>query len=151
MKSHSSVDSAEFWLQVADMLAGYWQIKRRYLSWTKKESSQFNTALKKMKIKFSSYIRKFRVEQLQSHTWLTAVSYMGNYLRISSYIRKPFLIYDLASAPIRISLYIWKIWFSFYQCAYHSTCYLFYGNIFMFILIFFSGGSYKTYLRHSTK
>jgi hypothetical protein len=35
----------------------------------------------KKKIKFSSYIRKFRVEQLQSHIWLTASSYMGKYLR----------------------------------------------------------------------
>jgi hypothetical protein len=39
-----------------------------------------------------------------------AKSYMTNgllmtkYLRISSYIRKPFLIYDFATAPIRISL-----------------------------------------------
>jgi hypothetical protein len=28
-----------------------------------------------------------------------ASSYMGKYLRISSYIRKPFLIYDFATAP----------------------------------------------------
>jgi hypothetical protein len=27
-------------------------------------------------------------------------SYMGKYLRISSYIRKPFLIYDFATAPL---------------------------------------------------
>ncbi len=31
--------------------------------------------------------------------WLTASLYMGEYLRISSYIRKPFLIYDFATAP----------------------------------------------------
>ncbi len=30
----------------------------------------------------SSYIRKFRMKQLQSHIWLTASSYMGKYLRI---------------------------------------------------------------------
>ncbi len=53
----------------------------------------YPTLIKK-KIKFSSYIRKFRVEQLQSHIWLTASSYIGKYMRISSYIRKPFLIYD---------------------------------------------------------
>jgi hypothetical protein len=46
-------------------------------------------SLIKKKIKFSSYIRKFRMEQLQSHMWLTASSYMGKYLRISSCIRKP--------------------------------------------------------------
>ncbi len=44
--------------------------------------------LKKKKIKFFSYIRKFRMEQLQSHIWLTVSSYMGKYLRISSHIRK---------------------------------------------------------------
>ncbi len=42
---------------------------------------------------------------------------MGKYLRISSYIRKPFLIYDFATAPLWISLYMRKIWFSFYQCT----------------------------------
>jgi hypothetical protein len=42
------------------------------------------TCTVKKKIKFSSYIRKFRMEQLQSH--------MVKYLRIFSYIRKPFLI-----------------------------------------------------------
>ncbi len=47
----------------------------------------------KKKIKFSSYIRKSRVEQLQSHIWLTASSYMGKYFPISSYIKKPLLIY----------------------------------------------------------
>ncbi len=71
------------------------------------------STLKKKKSMFSSYIRKFRVEQLQSHKWLTASSYMGKYLRISSYIRKPLLIYDFANAPLWISLCIRQIWFSF--------------------------------------
>jgi hypothetical protein len=53
------------------------------------------------------------MEQLQSHIWLTASSYMGNYLRISSYIRKPFLIYDFSTALLWISLYMRKFWFSF--------------------------------------
>jgi hypothetical protein len=39
------------------------------------------------------------------------------YLRISSYIRKPFLIRDFAAAPIKIFLYMRKIFFSFYQCT----------------------------------
>ncbi len=73
----------------------------------------FYSARIKKKIKFSSYIRKFRVEQLQSHIWLTDSWYMGKYLRISSYIRKPFLIYDFATDPLWISLYMRKIWFSF--------------------------------------
>jgi hypothetical protein len=40
------------------------------------------------------------MEQLQRHILLTASSYMGKYLRISSYIGKPFLIYDFATAPL---------------------------------------------------
>ncbi len=71
----------------------------------------------KKKIKFSSYMRKFRMEQLQSHIWLTASSYMGKYFRISSNIRKPFLICDFATAPLWISLYMRKILFYFYQCT----------------------------------
>ncbi len=38
---------------------------------------------------------------------------MGKYLRISSYIRKLFLIYDFATAPLWISLYVRKILFYF--------------------------------------
>ncbi len=57
----------------------------------------------KKKIKFSSYIRKFRMERLQSHIWLTASSYMG----------KPFLLYDFITAPLWISLYMRQIFFSF--------------------------------------
>ncbi len=79
----------------------------------------------KKKIKFSSYIVKFRMDQLQSRIWITASSYMGKYLRISSYIRKPFLIYDFATAPLLISLYMRKIWFYFLSvhrcCAAHRT------------------------------
>ncbi len=40
-----------------------------------------------------------------SYMTITASSYMGKYLRISSYMRKPFLIYDFATAPLKISLY----------------------------------------------
>ncbi len=67
----------------------------------------------KKKMKFSSYIRKFKMEQLQSYIWLTASSYMGKNLRISSCIRKPFLIYDFATAPLWIALYMRKTLFSF--------------------------------------
>ncbi len=76
------------------------------------------TALIKKKIKFSSFIRKFSMEQLQSHIWLTTSSYMGKYMRISSYIRKPFLIYDFATALVWISLHLRKIWFSFLSVWY---------------------------------
>ncbi len=51
---------------------------------------------------------------------------MGKYMRISSYIRKLFLIYDFAIAPLWISLYIWgKFHFIFYQCTMcriYSSC-----------------------------
>ncbi len=43
------------------------------------------------------------MEQLQSHICLTVSEYMVQYLRISSYIRKPFLTYDFETAPFRIS------------------------------------------------
>ncbi len=72
------------------------------------------------KIKFSLYIRKFRMEQLQSHIWLTASSYMGKYIfaYFLLYFRKPFLIYDFTTAPHWISLYMRKILFSFLESAY---------------------------------
>jgi hypothetical protein len=54
---------------------------------------------------------------LQSHIWLTASSYMVKYFRISSYMREPFLIYDFATDPIWISLYMRKISFSFFTSA----------------------------------
>ncbi len=58
------------------------------------------------------------MEQLHSHIWLTASSYMGEYFRISSSIRKPFLIHDFATARLWISIYnLWgKFEFLFYQC-----------------------------------
>jgi hypothetical protein len=82
------------------------------------------SALIKNKIKLSSYRyckRKFRREQLQSHIWLTASSYMTKYLHISSYIGKPLLIYDFATAPFRISFYVRKIFsFLFSQCVFST-------------------------------
>ncbi len=84
----------------------------------------FTCALIKKKIKFSPHVRKFRMVQLQSHIWLTASSYMVKYLRISSYIRKPFLLFDFATAPIWISLYRRKILFAFLSVwvQIHSFC-----------------------------
>ena len=66
-------------------------------------------------------MRKFQRFSLKNPIWLTASSYMVKYFRISSYIRKPFLIHDFATAPICISLYMRKILFSFYQCSYLSV------------------------------
>jgi hypothetical protein len=53
------------------------------------------------------------MEQLQSHIWPTASPYLGKFLRISSYIRQPFPIYDFATVPLWISLNMRKIFFSF--------------------------------------
>ncbi len=46
---------------------------------------------------------------------------MVKYLPISSYIRKPFLIYDFATAPLSITLYMRKIRFSFLTVHLHSA------------------------------
>ncbi len=81
--------------------------------------SAVHAALIKKKIKFSSYIREFRMEQLLSHIWLMAFSYMGKYLRISSYS-----ILGSPSSYMTLQLlhsempYIWgKFDFLFYQCG----------------------------------
>ncbi len=51
---------------------------------------------------------------MQSHIWLTASSYMVKYLRISSYIRKPVLIYDFATwSYLNFLIFMGKILFSF--------------------------------------
>ncbi len=47
----------------------------------------------------------------KSYMTITAASYMRKYLRISSYVRKPYLIHDFATAPH--SLYMRKILFTF--------------------------------------
>ncbi len=87
-------------------LQGVLQVARLLRTW--------DHALTKKKIKLSSYIRKFRVEMLQSYIWLTASSYMRKYLRISSYIiGSPS---SFATAPFGISLYMRKLCFLFYQC-----------------------------------
>jgi hypothetical protein len=74
------------------------------------------TDKKENKIFLRYSIRKSRRERLQSHIWLTASSYMSIFLHISSYIRKRFLIYDFATDPIWISLYMKKFYILFYQC-----------------------------------
>ncbi len=48
-------------------------------------------------------------------------SYMTKYLRISSYIRKPFFIYDFATASIWMSLYMRNILFLFISAWPHSS------------------------------
>ncbi len=71
---------------------------------------------KEKKRKFSSYIMKFRWDRFQSHKWLkgSSVIIYGLILRISSH-RKPFLIWLCTPHPIWISLYMRKIFFSFWS------------------------------------
>jgi hypothetical protein len=60
----------------------------------------YSTLIKK-KIKFSSYIGKFRVEHAVAKSYMTnGLLIYGENFRSSSYIRKPFLIYDFATAPL---------------------------------------------------
>jgi hypothetical protein len=60
----------------------------------KKANTHFVTTLIKKRRNFP-HIRKFRREQLQRPP---SPPRMTKYLRISSYIKKPFLIYDFATA-----------------------------------------------------
>jgi hypothetical protein len=57
----------------------------------------------KNKIKLSSYIKKFRVEQLQSYIWGRASYYMRKCANISPYMRRSLVIYNFATAPFWIS------------------------------------------------
>ncbi len=69
------------------------------------------------------YTDKKENKIVRSHIWLTASSYMVKYLCdlcISSYIRKPFLIYNFAPDPIWISIYMREILFSFLS-VYHKV------------------------------
>ncbi len=78
-----------------------------------------HTLIKK-KIEFSSYIWKFRVEQLQSHIWgrpgFLIYEEMRKYFPIYEG-RRPLVIHDFATAPFWISLYLRKILFLFYHCT----------------------------------
>ncbi len=77
------------------------------------------TILIKKKIKFSSYIRKFIIEQLQSHIWLTAFSYcIWGYICTFPHILGSPSSYMTLQLLHSEFLYIWgKIFFLFfYQC-----------------------------------
>ncbi len=77
----------------------------------------------KEKIILSSYIVKFRVEQLQSHIhyeeWLPNI--WGNVQKFLN-MRNPLVIYDFVTAPLWISLYMRKIWFSFFSVYSWKIC-----------------------------
>ncbi len=103
------------WVSLCEVTSSLyiWQVTRQKnacqecgLTWS------LHTLIKK-KRKLSSYIRKFKVEQLQSHIWGRASSYMRKCAIISPYLRRPLVIYDFATAPLWISLYMRKFLFSF--------------------------------------
>ncbi len=73
-------------------------------------------ALIKKKIKFSSYSRKFILEQLQSCIWLTASSYMGNIYAFPHILGSPssYLTFQLLYSEF---LYMRKILFLFISVA----------------------------------
>ncbi len=82
------------------------------------ERNQRSVHLIKRKKTFYSYIRKFRMEQLQSHTWLTASSYTV-WLNICAFphiLGSPFSYMTLQLLHSEFP-YIWgKFHFLFYQC-----------------------------------
>ncbi len=83
------------------------------------------SSLIKNEIQFSSYIRKFRRERVQSHICVTASRYMAKY------IFAHFLIYDFAPDPVRIFLYciLRKLCSLFYQCCVTVFFLLVYGTL----------------------
>jgi hypothetical protein len=81
-----------------------------FCQWTILQQPCNNPTLIKKKIKFSSYVRKFRMEQLQSHIRLTA----------SSSIREPFRIRLCNCSTLNFLIYEENLMFFFYQCIPHS-------------------------------
>ncbi len=76
----------------------------------------WDTTLIKRKTKFSSYIRKFRWDRVQSHIWGRASQYMRKCEKFSPCMRRALVIYDFALDPPEFP-YIWgKFYFIFYQC-----------------------------------
>jgi len=76
------------------------------------------SALIKKKTKFSSYIRK------PEGSGCKVSSYMTKDLRISSYIMKPFLIYDFEPLPSEFPL-IWGKFLIFFISVHGSAYFMF--------------------------
>ncbi len=72
----------------------------------------------KKKIQFSSFIRKFRVEQLQSHIRGRASEYRRKCANISPYMRRPFCqsFMTLQLLHSEFPYILGKFYFRFYQC-----------------------------------
>ncbi len=78
-----------------------------------------SSTLIKKQIKFSSYIKKSRVEQLQSHIWGLPNIHMRKDANISPYIRRPLVILQMTLQLLHSEFtYTWgKFDFLFYQCT----------------------------------
>ncbi len=90
------------------------------------------------------------MEQLQSHMRGRASLYMRKCANISPYMRRPLVIYDFATAPFWISLYMRKIWFSFLFFLLPKPAHKFiYCSIRIYYLVFtgnYSQNQLKQYL-----
>ncbi len=64
----------------------------------------------KKKIKFSSYIRKFKWDRVQSQIWGWASWYMRKFANFSPYMRMPWVVYDFAPDPSEFPD-LWGIFF----------------------------------------
>jgi hypothetical protein len=76
----------------------------------------------KKKIRLSSYIRKFRMEQLQSHIWLTASSYIWWNICAFPHILESLPHIWLCNCSILNFPSLWvKFYFIFYQCIVRAS------------------------------
>jgi hypothetical protein len=66
---------------------------------TRRKTKREGILIKKENKIFLIY-KEIKSGAVASHIRLTASSYMGKYLRIYSYIRKPFFKYDFVTAPL---------------------------------------------------
>jgi hypothetical protein len=92
-------------------------------------ADHFFATLIKKKIKFSSYIRKFKMEQLQSHIGLTKlrpphIQYGEIFAHFLIYYEAlPHILCDFATAPLWISLYEENLIFFFISVRYKDRFY----------------------------
>ena len=78
-----------------------------------------SVALIKKKTKFSSCIRKFRWDCVQSHILGRDSLHMRKCANFSPYMRRPLVIYDFTPDPLNFLIYEENFIFFYYQCG-HS-------------------------------
>ncbi len=85
----------------------------------------------KKKITFFFTYKEIMTDRLQSHTWLTASSYMGKNLRTSSYIRKPFIlvyIWLCTRSHLNFLIFFISVWRNTVLCRWHALFFLWGGG-----------------------